>query len=421
MTIVCVVVFDRIDNLKEWLRCWSSCETEDAKLIIIHNLKSEKDREDYSHLCNLHGVTYIPHENVGFDIGRFQDLCNDNLPGIPAEWDTVIWCTDDTLPMHPNFIHAFVNALSDEVAVSAMEICESQNTRRVRAKKHIRTTGICMTRETAKLLTFPANPVTTKEQCYHFEHRSENTLLDQVTRMGKRAAQVTTINESPLWDQGRSAQIHRKAEHYSTFPMAKPSPKKVTFICLIYNQYPQIVASLINQTHKEWELILIHDGPNSTGLQKFIDFTNDPRITYIETEERKGDYGHPWRAWALNELKEGRLSKQSDYVVITNGDNQLTPAFCDSMIKGFTDDRRIIATFCSHMIHSYIGWGIIECRLKRGYVDCSGVMIKREVACEVGWTDIVSHSSDWTFFEQIMQKYGAQGFNRVQGCHLIHN
>lgn len=419
MTIVCVVIFDRTENLKEWLRTWTLCETEDSRLVIIHNFKNAKDVEDYSHLCNLHGAKYIQRKNVGFDIGAFQELCNGEL--ISEEWDNVIWCTDDTIPMHANFTNIFVNRLSDEVAVTAMEICENQNTHRVRAKKHIRTTGICMTRETARLLTFPANPVVTKEHCYQFEHRSENALLEQIMKMGKQAVQIAPVNESPLWDQGRQAQAHRKSEHLRIFPIAKYSPKKVTFICLIYNQYPQMVASLINQTHTNWELIMIHDGPNKTGLQKFIDFTNDPRITYIETQERKGDYGHPWRQWALNELKEGRISKQSDYVVITNADNQLTPAFCDSMIKGFGSDDKIVATFCDKMSHSYLGWGIIDCKLKRGYVDCSGVMVRRDVACEIGWRDTVSHSSDWFYFEDIIKKYGEHRFNRVLGMHLIHN
>ena len=419
MTLMCVVIFDRENNLKEWLRCWSLCETEDSRLIVIHNFKNSKDVEDYSHLCNLHGATYIQRKNVGFDIAAFQELCKGEL--FSDEWDSVIWCTDDTLPMHPNFIRVFVNGLSDDVLVTAMEICEAQNSRTVKAKKHIRTTGFCVSRETAKLISFPADPVITKEHCYQFEHRSENTLLDQITKMGKRAVQIAPINESPLWDQGRPAQAHRKAEHYRMFPLATPSPKKVTFICLVYNQYPQMVASLINQIHTNWELILIHDGKNSTELQKFIDFTNDPRITYIERPARLGDYGHPHRAWALNELKEGRLSKQSDYIVITNADNQLTPAFCDSMIKGFGTDSRIVATFCDKMSHSYVGWGIIDCKLKRGYIDCSGIMIKRDVACDVGWRDTTSHSSDWTYIEDVMKKYGAQGFNRVLGCHLIHN
>lgn len=196
---------------------------------------------------------------------------------------------------------------------------------------------------------------------------------------------------------------------------------KITFICPIFNSFPTIIGSLLCQTHKNWELLLIHDGICTTNLSKIITTINDDRITYIEMPTRVGNWGHSLRRWALNEIKENRLSLNCNYIVITNADNYHVPIYCEELLKGFKKNTSLVATYCSKMVHSYIRWDVIDCKLERGYVDCAGVMIKKEVACDVGWRDITSHSSDWTYFEDIIKKYGVHKFLDIKGCLLIHN
>lgn len=192
---------------------------------------------------------------------------------------------------------------------------------------------------------------------------------------------------------------------------------KVTFVCPIYNTFPEIVSSCINQTHENWELLLIHDGPNSTNLKQLIDVIGDKRIKYIETEERKQLWGHPVRKFALSNIDI--LSPGAEYIVITNDDNHHVPVYVEWMLKGFTNPS-IIATYCSSMIHSYINWGIIPCRLEKGYIDCAGVLMKKEIAVESGWEDF-THSSDWTYFKRVIDKYGENAWNKVNGCLITHN
>jgi hypothetical protein len=89
------------------------------------------------------------------------------------------------------------------------------------------------------------------------------------------------------------------------------------------------------------------------------------------------------------------------------------------MLSGFKSG--IVATYCSQMIHNYVNYKVIDCRLQRGYLDCSGVMLKLPEAKSVGWNDVNSHSADWFFFEDIIKKYGLKSFAKVDGCLLIHN
>lgn len=407
--VVAVIVHDRFYNLVEWVRCYNMCETQGAQLVIIHNYDSLQDKEAYSKFCQEAGVLYIPHENVGFDIGRFQDVCRNRLEGFP-DYENLIWCCDDSLPMRKDFVKQYIDQIKRPgVGCVALEISKSVQT-------HIRTTGFCVPRHVADRLQFTADPITKKEQCYQFEHRGgKNIFLDQVTRMGLRAVQLTPVNTACFWDSGFKKYRNREKEHYQLFPKPSQSKAKIAFICPVYNSHPQIISSLINQTHSNWVLYLIHDGENSTGLQKLIDTINDPRIIYTETSHRVGSWGHLYRQQWIQKLK----GTDVEYICVTNADNFHAPTYCEYMLKGFTNGQ--VATYCAQMSHSYIAWKIIDCKLQHGYLDAAGVLVRADAATSVGWPDVEAHSADWIYFKAIIDKYGVNKFARVEGMLLVHN
>jgi hypothetical protein len=405
--IVAVIVYNRLENLKRWLKCWEKCD-QSAELIIIHN--DDGQGEKFKELCQDAGVKYIRRTNIGFDIGAYQDVCKERLKGFPNHWDYLLWVTDDTLPMQTDFVKPFIDKLQNpQTALSCMQISKS-NPGNI---WHVRTTGFCISKETSLKLTFPADPVRTKHECYVFEHRGgKKTLCEQIRTMGLDVVQVAPNDTSPLWDTGYWKRLNREDEHETVFPSGKKKGDKVTFICTIYNTYPQIISSLILQTHQNWELILIHDGPNETGIKDQI---NDERITFIETKERKGNYGHHLRQWALNEFELG------DYVTVTNGDNYYVPVFIDYMLKGFKKSHTAVATYCTETIHSYKAWQVLPAKMEKGFLDCGAVMIKSNIAKEIGWRDITDHSADWIYFQDIASKYSWRNFIPVRGCLFVHN
>lgn len=407
--VVAVVVFDRFQNIVEWVRCFNMCETSNSELVIIHNYANEPDKQSYKEFCDHAGVRIIQRVNVGFDIGAFQDVCRNRLEGFP-EYDFLIWVTDDALPMRKDFIKQYMDQFKNpRVGVAALEISKA-------VRLHIRTTGFAIRKEVADKLQFVADPITTKEQCYQFEHRGgTNIFLDQVVRMGYKAVQVAPVDSACFWDSGFKKYKNREREHYNLFPRPAQTNAKVAFICPIYNSYPEIISSLINQTHKNWVLYLIHDGPSTVDIKSIVAATGDKRIIYSETSERRQHWGHPIRKEYLDKLK----TSDFDYICVTNGDNFHAPTYCEYLLKGFTNGQ--VATYCAQMSHSYIGWKIIDCRLQQGYVDCAGVMIRKDVACAVGWPDVEAHSADWIYFKTIIDKYGADKFAKVEGCLLSHN
>lgn len=418
MIIVAVVVHDRFQNIIEWVRSWNLCETQGAELVIIHNYASLDDVSAYSEFLTEAGISYVPRINVGYDIGCFQDVARERLDGFPNDWNYLIWCTDDCLPMRKDFIHQYISRLEKpNIGCVAHEMSRQ-------VKLHVRTTGFAISKQTALKLKFPADPVTTKRHCYEFEHLSRNAIYEQIKAMGLQSIQIEKdLRVSPLWDSGRPgrSRLDRRKEHYSIFPLPAQSNKRVTFVAMVYNTYPEIVSSLMCQTHKDWELILIHDGPSdgSVNIKGIVEAANDPRIIYLETKERKGNWGFFHRQWALNQLKFGKLGSESDYVVMTNGDNYYCPTFCEYMVKGFKEG--VIGVYCDKMVHSYTNWEIINCRMEQGFIDSGNVMIRRDVATEVGWNDIKSHSADFYYFRDIMEKYGKENFVPVKGLLFVHN
>lgn len=190
--VVAVVVYNRWQNVDRWMEVWKQCNTEGAKLVIIIN--AEDNSRPYSARYDT-GITYITRPNIGFDIGAFQDVCRNRLPGFP-DYDYLLWNTDDTIPMQKDFISPFIDSFTKNVGLTCMQISTEWT-------RHVRTTGFCITKEVAKRLHFPVDPIKTVQDCWYFEHRGGNmTLLRQVERMGLKAIQVAELQKSPLYDMG---------------------------------------------------------------------------------------------------------------------------------------------------------------------------------------------------------------------------
>ena len=396
MTLLVIIVYNRIDNIRHWLDCLKKCDP--VNTVIIHNC-DEQDQE-WEELCK--DVTYIRRQNVGFDIGAFQDVCRGRLPGFP-QWDRLLWCTDDVFPMATDFMKQYEGAHKPG-RITAMQISPF-------VKKHIRTTGFMIDASTAAHLQFTGDPITTKWQCYEFEHRDPRlTFLQQVKG---NAIQLTPDKSAPLWDTGYHRRLNRKREHINLFGEYVDSDR-VLIICPVFRNYPQIISSMLTQTHENWELLLVHDGPDTDNIAALV--PDNKRIKFITTPEHRGKWGHYIRQQYIQSH-----AHLFDFVVITNADNYHVPTFCEYLLRGFERKPSCVASYCSHMVHSYASWKIVNCRPALGFMDCAGVMVRASVAKEIGWRVIDEPYSDWTYFEDIIKVYGEDKFISVDGVLLIHN
>jgi len=398
-TIVAIIVYNRYENIERWLKCWQKCDQTDAELVIVQSVDRIARPDQIRSLCETYNIKHFERPNDGMDIGAFRDVCQGRIKDFP-DFDRLLWITDDVIPMRKDFVSYFTQG----DGLNCYEVASTN------APLHVRTTGFCITKEMAVNLVF--GKLETKMDCYDFEHRSKETLMLQIERMGYKINMVSPLQTSPLWDTGNRAHLKRMKEHLREF--RDMNLGKVTVISPIFNSYPYIIHSMQAQTYKNWELILVHDGKNETNLDQQIKKIGDERVKFFETKQRMGNWGHNIRSKEITKLPN------DGFVVITNPDNYHVPSYLEKMLLGFSNDN-IKATYCSKMVHSYVDWNTIDCRLERGFLDCAGVMIRCDVAKKVGWNDVESHSADWLFFNDIAKAYGHSSFNKVEGCLLIHN
>jgi hypothetical protein len=223
-TVVAIVIFNRFSNLERWITCWYQCVTEgaieNAELVIVHNYYGDETaKEKYSEYCTQHDIHYVPRLGEGYDIGAFQDVCQNRLAGFP-NYDYLLWCTDDCIPMQKDFLAPFLTKLANpQVGVACMKLYSGPG-----YPDHVRTTGFCLRKELAQTLIFPVDTIRTKDDCYNFELRAgERTFYKQILNRGLLAEPVAPDAESPLWDTDFGDRLPRQMEHDQMFATSNPN------------------------------------------------------------------------------------------------------------------------------------------------------------------------------------------------------
>ncbi len=424
-TVLGIVYHNRRKNLDYWLSIIPQMDKTEVSFNLIHNC--EIPSAEIRARVTAVGARYIPRANVGMDIGALQDVARRRLKGFDYDYDFLLWFTDDCLPMRPDMVARYLEPFTrdPETGVSCLEIS-------TQIKRHIRTTGFCIRREFAERLTFPADPIKTKEECYRFEHRDKLSLLGQVMADGKKAVQISDLRHSPAWDSGGGGHgwINRKQEFERQWGIGVTG-SKVAVLAPAFLRYPMIAPSMLAQTYHNWELFLAHDGPAPNDFPRF----EDPRIRFTEEQGPRKNYGHPIREKFLQKIKAKQI--EADYVVISNDDNYHAPFFLEKLVKQLDEHAGAPGVYCSGMVHNYAGfpgqvpkpgkqnvedgYNIIQVKPERGFIDVAAAMIRAPLAGAAGWPDY-SHSSDWTYLNRVAQQNGGWTKWRIApGVLLTHN
>jgi len=258
-TIIAIIVWNRFDNLKRWLRCWDLCDHAGAELIVVHNLETNNDR--YMQLCQQYKVRYVPRKNTGFDIGAFQDVCKDRLPGFPTDWANLLWITDDCIPMQKDFVAQYLKVLQAG-RLPCYEISDE-------VKRHVRTTGFLVTREIARRLIFPRDPISSREDCYTFEHKGFS-LYEQLVKLGFTPRMVTPrLEAAPLWDSGVRKSLNLMPRHEKVFsaePIVQVPPVSAGFLDDLAIKYKSDKSSLYHNFATKYDRLLASSRESATSI-----------------------------------------------------------------------------------------------------------------------------------------------------------
>jgi len=190
---------------------------------------------------------------------------------------------------------------------------------------------------------------------------------------------------------------------------------KVLFVSPIFNDFPLLAVSLIDQTYENWELLFVHDGPSdhlTQAARAIID--GDKRIRLIDTEKRANDWGHTPRQWGFREVAK---QIEADFIVVTNSDNFHVPGFTEKMLEHFDDETH--AVYCD-MVHEYYSWRNFVTRLEYSFIDCGCVMARREAALAAGWNDN-TYEGDWRYVADLIDQCGTEAFRKVKATLFVHS
>lgn len=104
---------------------------------------------------------------------------------------------------------------------------------------------------------------------------------------------------------------------------------------------------------------------------------------------KQGGVGHNTRG-------PGIEAASGAWIALTNADNYYVPGWLDRVVSAFEPDVGIIYW---NIVHNAWRWGINDgVRLERGRIDLSALIVRAEIAKEVGfpWRE---YESDWTYIE----------------------
>lgn len=442
--VICVVVYDRIGNFIKWLKLAKKIQNRysdfepayGVEVRIIHHTDNPVLVDSWKKIAEKYPVTYLNRKNLGYDIGVLQSVCEINFREFEYDFDFIVWFTDDCFPTDINFLEEFGKPLklSEKVGMTCFEIS-------TQIRLHARTTGFCLRSETLAKISFPVPIVTTKQDCYAFEHGSHNLLL-QIRKLGLEVVQLEGNNfYNPDSRRVKAYGLEKSLKNLYELLYRKEEPSALVF-ATAHNRYPQIISSVLCQKHQNVKVETWHNGKTDPYFKMVLDFyDNHSTVKFVEIEEIPGNhYGHPVKKKFLETLD----ASESEYILITNEDNYISPYFISKAVEVLERFPDKIGAYCNGMVHNYKpdqvsltwrerktlvaneghivdGYGLIPCKIERGYTDIGAILFRTEVAKSIPWDD-TSHSADWTYIENIANAFGGKDkFVSFSGIHFVHN
>lgn len=183
------------------------------------------------------------------------------------------------------------------------------------------------------------------------------------------------------------------------------------------NKMKQGVDSLFKQTFKDFELLIIHDGPRVGSYNNELD--NVPENTgFICTDQHYGIYGleefYAGYGWGHHSRDLGLKMAQGDYILHFNIDNILYPQALQTISDKINKTRAEIVVFaCKHEkfdIQYFSGIPPVM-----GKVDLLQCVASKKAWDSIGGWYRYDHSADGYLFQEMVAKYGYVHIPEVLG------
>ncbi len=193
-------------------------------------------------------------------------------------------------------------------------------------------------------------------------------------------------------------------------PETSLQKEKVSIIIPAYNASEMIqtvLESLINQTWKNIEIIVVDDCSTDTTCDVVTEFIcSDDRIKLVRKDNNQGAY------MARN---TGLKHANGDLIMVHDSDDWSHPQKIEVQINELLKSKKYVAVM-SHWIRFNFNLDVVGPWIERGDlsdVNFSSLMIRREVFNAIGEWPHVRVSGDAEFRHRILRYYGNNSIGRV--------
>ena len=214
------------------------------------------------------------------------------------------------------------------------------------------------------------------------------------------------------------------SEGVSRWARVETAEGRLTIVVVTYRQPAALeclLSSLCCQTLQNFEVLVIHDGPDAETREVVERFAaRSMRYRYMETPTRFNDYGHSLRAIGIE-------AATGDFLLIANGDNYYTPRFTEFVFEAVARHDLDVALW--NFVHShnrpgglnlksYSPFDVYPARLM---CDIGSVLVRTELAKKVGFADR-SHDADATYLEDLLALPGVSlRIGKIEKTLMVHN
>ena len=164
---------------------------------------------------------------------------------------------------------------------------------------------------------------------------------------------------------------------------------KVTVLMPVYNNQEDVldaINSIINQTYKNWELIIIDDNSTDKTYQIIKEYIkNKNNIFLIKNDVNRGTYVS---------INEGLKKATGDYVTKIGSDDKFAPTKLEEQVYILANRKHIVCVSTMYSRDNLPG--------KQGH---STIMYRRSIVNNIGYYDSVRFGADSEFYERIIKVY----------------
>lgn len=171
-----------------------------------------------------------------------------------------------------------------------------------------------------------------------------------------------------------------------------------------------LLASFEAQTYKNWQAVVVHDGPVTRGTFSEDDPIGDSgRVNLVQTPERLGQFGHPHRHKFASQVESG-------WVGFTNDDNYYMPVYFEAMLSEALS-KGADFVYCD-MVHSHQMWKPFRTQPRCSRLDLGGFLARVELVKRTPWTDF-SFRGDGVYIDALVANSGK--IAKVDATLFVHN